>query len=127
MKARRTPRQLCPDKHWCLCPSPSLGPRRPSFTGDSIDIVGGLPEVRLPSAMPTRPGARRLTLEVSMGDSSPARKKQRKATRAAIEKMRPMVAGIDIGSTEHWVCGPEGADGERQVRVFGATTPQLKE
>jgi len=38
-----------------------------------------------------------------------------------------MVAGIDIGGTEHWVCGPEGDDGERQVRVFGATTPKLKE
>jgi transposase len=38
-----------------------------------------------------------------------------------------MVAGIDIGGTEHWVCGPEEEDGDRKVRVFGATTPQLKE
>jgi transposase len=54
-------------------------------------------------------------------------KKKRTAKRAAIQTMNPMVAGIDIGSTEHWVCGPERADGERQVRVFRATTAQLKE
>ena len=39
---------------------------------------------------------------------------------------RPMVAGIDIGSTEHWVCGPPGDDGEPNVRVFRSTTPQLE-
>jgi transposase len=62
-----------------------------------------------------------------MDHSKTARKKRRKGKRAAIEVMRPMVAGIDIGSTEHWVCGPELADAEREVRPFGATTPQLKE
>jgi len=36
-----------------------------------------------------------------------------------------MVAGVDIGSTEHWVCGPEQENGEREVRQFGATTPEL--
>jgi len=55
------------------------------------------------------------------------RGKLRKGTRAALEATRPLVAGIDIGSQEHWVCGPEPEDGEREVRVFGATTPQLKE
>jgi len=62
-----------------------------------------------------------------MGDTARARKKKRTAKRAAIQTTNRMVAGIDIGSTEHWVCGPEGADGERLVRVFGATTPQLEE
>ena len=38
-----------------------------------------------------------------------------------------MVAGIDVGSREHWVCGPAKADGEPNVRVFGTTTAQLKE
>ena len=39
---------------------------------------------------------------------------------------RPRVAGIDIGSTEHWVCGPASDDGEPNVRVFRSTTPQLE-
>jgi len=54
------------------------------------------------------------------------RGKIRKGTRAVLEATRPLVAGIDIGSQEHWACGPEREDGEREVRVFGATTPQLK-
>lgn len=37
-----------------------------------------------------------------------------------------MVAGVDIGSAEHWVCGPERDDGTRQVRRFGATTRELR-
>lgn len=46
---------------------------------------------------------------------------------AALQAMRPMVAGIDIGSREHWVCGPVREDGEPNVRVFGTTTAQLQE
>ena len=38
-----------------------------------------------------------------------------------------MVAGIDIGSKEHWVCGPARSDGEPNVRVFGTTTDALNE
>jgi len=41
--------------------------------------------------------------------------------------IRPMVAGIDIGSREHWVCGPALEDGTPNVRVFGTTTAQLSE
>jgi hypothetical protein len=38
-----------------------------------------------------------------------------------------MVAGIDIGSSQHWVCGPPQEGGKANVRVFGTTTDQLKE
>jgi transposase len=38
-----------------------------------------------------------------------------------------MVAGLDVGSTQHWVCGPARADGVPNVRVFGTTTAQLNE
>jgi len=38
-----------------------------------------------------------------------------------------MVAGVDIGAREHWVCGPPRAYGETNVRVFGTTTAQLEE
>jgi len=61
-----------------------------------------------------------------MKRSTSASKKTRKAKRVAIEATRSKVAGIDIGSREHWVCGPVGDDGEREVRVFGASTPQLQ-
>jgi transposase len=61
-----------------------------------------------------------------MSKQAPARKK-RSGARRALEATRPMVAGIDIGSTEHWVCGPERDDGERQVRIFEATTAHLRE
>lgn len=36
-----------------------------------------------------------------------------------------MVAGIDVGSTQHWVCGP-ARDAEPNVRVFGTTTDELQ-
>jgi transposase len=39
---------------------------------------------------------------------------------------RPHVAGVDIGSEEHWVCGPPRDDGELNVRRFGTTTAQLE-
>jgi transposase len=40
--------------------------------------------------------------------------------------VRPHVAGVDIGSKEHWVCGPPGDDGKPKVRGFGTTTVQLE-
>jgi transposase len=55
--------------------------------------------------------------------SSP--KKQRSVP--ALQTIRPKVAGIDIGSQEHWVCGPTREDEEPNVRVFGTTTDQLTE
>ena len=60
------------------------------------------------------------------------RKKKSKAKRerissAALPVIRLMVAGIDIGSREHWVCGPHREDGKPNVRTFGTTTPQLNE
>jgi len=53
------------------------------------------------------------------------RKKTTKAGPATLAVLQPMVAGVDIGSTEHWVCGPARADGKPNVCVFGTTTPQL--
>src|SRR5438876_9739464 len=46
-------------------------------------------------------------------------------TPRALPVIRPRVAGIDIGSAQHWVCGPARADGAPNVRVFGTTTDQL--
>ena len=45
----------------------------------------------------------------------------------SLPTIRPMVAGLDVGSTQHWVCGPARADGKPNVRVFGTMTSQLEE
>ena len=45
----------------------------------------------------------------------------------ALPEIRPHVAGIDLGSREHWVGGPATIGSEPSVRVFGTTTPQLRE
>lgn len=41
--------------------------------------------------------------------------------------LRRDVAGIDIGSEQHWVCGPTREGAEREVAVFAATTPGVQE
>jgi transposase len=43
----------------------------------------------------------------------------------ALPAIRPMVAGIDIGSSQHWVCGPARDDGTPNVQVFATTTGEL--
>ena len=45
----------------------------------------------------------------------------------SLPAIRPGVAGLDVGSAQHWVCGPAREDGKPNVRVFGTTTDQLKE
>ncbi len=58
-------------------------------------------------------------------------KKFRKKSRAKVDPLalpaiRPDVAGIDVGSKEHWVAAPPAADGTPNVRCFGTTTDQLQ-
>lgn len=45
----------------------------------------------------------------------------------SLPAIRPRVAGLDVGSAQHWVCGPARDDGQPNVRVFGTTTDQLHE
>jgi len=40
--------------------------------------------------------------------------------------LRRNVAGIDVGSTSHWVCAPTVDGTAREVEQFGATTPELE-
>ena len=54
-------------------------------------------------------------------------KQQTKGRRPGLQTIRPQVAGIDLGSREHCVCGPSREDGEPNVRTFGTTTGQLRE
>src|SRR4029450_6648337 len=39
--------------------------------------------------------------------------------------IRAKVAGIVLGSERHWVCAPAAEGGGREVKDFGATTPEL--
>ncbi len=39
--------------------------------------------------------------------------------------VRHRVAGIDLGSTRHWVCAPRADGMGREVTSFGGTTPEL--
>jgi transposase len=42
-----------------------------------------------------------------------------------LPNIRPLVAGIDLGSERHWVCAPSRDGSAREVADFGATTPEL--
>ncbi len=44
---------------------------------------------------------------------------------AGLPVIRPQVAGVDLGSGEHWVCAPTVDRSAREVATFGATTPEL--
>ena len=55
----------------------------------------------------------------------PGTRKHERPSSTPLPAIRPMVAGLDVGSREHWVCGPASADGPPNVRVFGTTTDQL--
>jgi transposase len=40
--------------------------------------------------------------------------------------LRHNVAGVDVGSKEHWVCCPPQEDGTANVKTFGTTTCELE-
>lgn len=45
----------------------------------------------------------------------------------SLPAIQPKVAGIDVGSSQHWVCGPAKDDGTPNVKVFATTTDQLNQ
>jgi transposase len=57
-------------------------------------------------------------------DKHSKRKKTKSTSPAALPILQPLVAGIDVGSTQHWVCGPP-RDGKPNVRVFATATADL--
>lgn len=61
-----------------------------------------------------------------MSNAKRKRNKRGAASPVVLPVIRPNVAGIDIGSGEHWVSGPVRVDGEANVCTFGSTTPQLE-
>ena len=67
----------------------------------------------------------RLPLEGYMTKTTKSRRKQPVRRSGPLTAIRPNVAGIDVGSREHWVCGPARED-ELNVRPFGTTTGELE-
>src|SRR5262249_62053935 len=61
-----------------------------------------------------------------MRDSKKTSRKKSPTT-TSLPAIRPDVAGIDVGSSQHWVCAPPNPGGEPNVRVFCTTTPDLQE
>lgn len=53
--------------------------------------------------------------------------KRKRSGLTALSRIHPQVAGIDLGSREHWVCAPEVSEGTPNVRTFGTTMPQLQQ
>lgn len=58
------------------------------------------------------------------------RKRTKKSTKSKPAQWMPVlranVAGVDLGSREHWVCGPPRDDGIANVKVFGTITSELE-
>ena len=52
--------------------------------------------------------------------------KRKRSRSTALSRIHPQVAGIDLGSREHWVCAPEVTPGKPNVRTFGTTMEQLQ-
>lgn len=50
---------------------------------------------------------------------------ERRRALEGLPSIRPLVAGIDLGSERHWVCAPTMDGNAREVADFGATTPEL--
>ncbi len=59
-------------------------------------------------------------------DSKPGSEQGGGRKEEGISALGRRVAGIDVGSTAHWVCAPAREGEGREVKVFGATTPELE-
>jgi transposase len=57
--------------------------------------------------------------------TGPGKRRTRGKAKRGLRVIRPNVAGIDLGSREHYVSCPPTSRGEPNVRPFGTTTPEL--
>lgn len=70
--------------------------------------------------------ARVAEAEGDMQESESSRRPAKENEVEGLPVLRRNVAGIDIGSTEHWVCAPTRDGVGREEERFGATTPELE-
>ena len=57
--------------------------------------------------------------------SKNVKSKAKKRPPRSLKIIQTNAAGIDLGSREHWVCGPPIENGIPNVERFGTTTPEL--
>ena len=57
--------------------------------------------------------------------SKNVKNREKKRLPRSLKTIQPHAAGVDLGSREHWVCGPPLEDGTPNVERFGTTTPEL--
>ena len=86
-----------------------------------------LPQVRVQNNRRLGPGPSPHEVSIDIPKKKRVRRRNKAALPTSLPAIRSMVAGIDVGSREHWVCGPARDDGEPNVRVFGTTTDRLNE
>lgn len=98
-----------------LCSSISLAPGGLFLIGEGVPP---LPQTRFHYF--AIPGYRAITAK----GSAMSKKKSRK-TAPGLRVIQSDVAGIDLGSREHYVCCPLQKDGDRNVQAFKTTTPEL--
>jgi len=84
-----------------------------------------LPEVRIQIHRQLEPGP------VPIKEGQVSMKSKRKSSgpqsrHKGLRVIRERVAGIDLGSAEHWVCCPRRETGEVVLRGFRTTTPELE-
>lgn len=61
-----------------------------------------------------------------MGRGKTGRWKRTMAPAVGLRVIRPNVAGIDVGSREHWVACPQREPGKPNVKRFGSVTDELE-
>src|SRR5262249_24357022 len=119
---RRGPGSLAPSFTGASCPLFSLGPGWRSFIDEVCSSQASRVSLRSEPTITATSGRDQAPHEANMTnpDERSKRKKKPRSTPAALPVIQPLVAGIDIGSTQHWVCGPPQGE-TPNVRVFGTT------
>src|SRR3954452_1166339 len=73
------------------------------------------------------PGHRFLRGDYMTKRTKTDKKRTAATTATSLPTVQPRVAGSDVGSSQHWVCGPaRGDDGKPAIRSFGTTTVDLE-
>jgi transposase len=84
-----------------------------------------LPEGRIRNGQPGRSGSDKDTVMGKKHTMKATDKNEKKRYLQGLPVVEPNVAGIDLGSEEHWACAPTQDGTAREVVRFGGTTSEL--